>query len=67
MSGFITTQRSRKVVGKSSISLDVTIWTVAQTKAIYQYFFGNYDNSRTKVIEKEELLENDGMSVLYSV
>ena len=30
-------------------------------------FFANYDNSRTKVIGKEELLENDGMSVFYSV
>ena len=50
----------------SSISLDVTIWTIAQTNAIYQYFFC-HDNSRTKVIEKEELLENDGMSVFYSV
>ena len=66
MYGFNTTQRSRKVVGMSSISLDVTIWTIAQTNAIYQYFFC-HDNSRTKVIEKEELLENDGMSVFYSV
>ena len=56
------------VVGKSYISLNVTIWTIVLTNAcnLSVLFFANYDSGRIKITEKKkELLEKDRTSIFY--